>query len=180
MQQISWPGIAQSLAQGRILFTPLGSLLMPGQGTSLPWGLPANILLSIAVVMCILQRILSHQAAPRISSLWPLRGQCFWLLSFPAKGKKDHAKGSDTFPSPLPDSARAVEVKKHGAQVDDATGKGESVGLQSPSPSQAVISRESAWQERGPCCLHLLGAEGPAGARPPPLIRHAPGPAYGA
>ena len=172
MQQISWPGIAQSLAQGRILFTPLGSLLMPGQGTSLPWGLPANILLSIAVVMCILQRILSHQAAPRISSLWPLRGQCFWLLSFPAKGKKDHAKGSDTFPPPLPGSSRAEETK-HGVQVDDATSKHE-------SPAQAVIPRESAWQERGPCCLHLLGAEGPAGARPPPLIRHAPGPAYGA
>ncbi|CAI9154847.1 unnamed protein product [Rangifer tarandus platyrhynchus] len=40
-----------------------------------------------------------------------------------AKGKKGHAKGSDTFPSLLPDSTRAVEVKKHGAQVDDATGK---------------------------------------------------------
>ena len=120
---------------------------MPGQGTSLPWGLPANILLSIAVAMCILQRSLSHQAAPSISSLWPLRGQRFWLLSFPAKGKKDRAKGSDTFPFPLPDSARAVEAEKPGAQADDAAGKGRSVGLRSPSPSQAVIPRESARRE---------------------------------
>ena len=105
---------------------------MTGQGTSLPQGLPATILLSIAAVTCFLQQFLSHQAAPRISSLWPLRWQCFWLLSFPAQGEKDRAKGSDTFPSPLPGSARAVEMK-HGVQVDDTTSKRESASQQSPS-----------------------------------------------
>ena len=88
-------------------------------------------------------------------------GQCFWLLSFPAQGEKKHAKGSDTFPPPLPGSSRAEETK-HGVQVDDATSKHE-------SPAQAVIPRESAWQQRGPWCLHLLQAEGPEGAAPHPL-----------
>jgi len=178
LQQISWPGIAQPLAQGRILFTPLGSLLMTGQGTSLPQGLPATILLSIAAVTCFLQQFLSHQAAPRISSLWPLRWQCFWLLSFPAQGEKDRAKGSDTFPSPLPGSARAVEMK-HGVQVDDTTSKREpasqpAVPVPGRDPMKVCVARartvvSPSFRGRRSCGCH-----------PPPLTRRAPSPAYGA
>ena len=100
------------------------------------------------------------------------------LTAFISSKGKDRAKGSDTFPSLLPDGARAAETK-HGVQVGNATRKHESIDLQSQSPSQAVIPRESAWRERGPWCLHLLGAEAPVGAAPHPLPG-APGPTYGA
>lgn len=124
MQQILWTGITQPQAQRRILFTPLRSFLMSCQGPMLPKGLLGDILFSVFVVMCFLQQFLSHQIAPRISSLWPLHGQYFWLLSFLAEGKKDCAKGRD--PSfLLPYTARAVEVKKNRLQGEDTTGRAE-------------------------------------------------------
>lgn len=70
--------------------------------------------------MCFLQHFRSHQTAPRISSLWLLHGQYFWLLSFLAEGKKDCAKSRDTS-FLLPDTARAVETKKNQLQVEDTT-----------------------------------------------------------
>lgn len=93
LQQISWIGIAQPPAQSRILFTPPEK---PSDGLPspmLPWGLPGDILFSVSVVMCFFQQFLPHEAVPRISPLWPLQGQCFRLLSFPVKGRKDCAKG---------------------------------------------------------------------------------------
>lgn len=74
--------------------------------------------------MCFLQQFLSHQTAPRISSLWPLHGQYFWLLSFLAEGKKDCAKGRDTS-FLLPDTARVVEMMKNQLQVDNTTWRAE-------------------------------------------------------
>ena len=105
-------------------------------------------------------------------------GQCFWLLSFPAQGEKDRAKGSDTFPSPLPGSARAVEMK-HGVQVDDTTSKREpasqpAVPVPGRDPMKVCVARartvvSPSFRGRRSCGCH-----------PPPLTRRAPSPAYGA
>lgn len=71
---------------------------------------------------------------PRLSSLWPLCEQCFCLLSFTAKDEKDSAKGWDTFSSPLPETIRAVEMKKHRLQVDDAPGRAKSINMPATAP----------------------------------------------
>lgn len=90
---------------------------MSCQGPTRPWGLPGDILFSVYVVMCFLQRLLSHHAASRISSL--ASAWATLLAAFiSGKGQEGLCKG---LRHRLISDARAVEMKENQLQIDDNT-----------------------------------------------------------